>query len=189
MKKGKLIVFSGPSGVGKNTVRKLFDSVNDLNLYYSVSHTTRPIRVGEVHGKDYFFISREKFDEMIKNKLFLENAEFVGNKYGTSSEIVNEKLNEGKNVILEIEVAGAKQVMNKVKDAVSIFLVPPSFEDLEKRLRTRATESDEKIKLRLLKASEEMKSVDLYKYVVVNDEPQRAADEIIAIIRNLNSGK
>lgn len=182
MNKGKVIVFSGPSGVGKNTVRKFFQNDKELNLAFSISMTTRKIRPGEVDGVDYHFVSQDAFAKAIQEGDLLEYAEFAGNYYGTPSWAVEKLRHKGKNVLLEIEVQGALQVMNKLKDEVSIFLIPPSIEDLRKRLETRGTETQEVINRRLAKATMEINLKQEYNHVVLNDEPQRAAKEIKNII-------
>jgi len=186
MKKGILIVFSGPSGVGKGTVReRLFDKYGEeLNLAYSVSMTTRQPRPGEREGIDYYFVTPEQFAEKIKNNGFLEFAEFVSNSYGTPKDKVEELLSEGKNVMLEIEVQGALQVMKQAPEALTIFLVPPSLEELEKRIRGRRTEDEAIVLQRLGKASRELATKDEYKYVVTNDTVEQAAEDVAAIIRN-----
>ena len=181
--RGLLIVISGPSGVGKGTVRKALFNMPKHNLTYSVSMTTRKIRPGEVDGKDYYFVSKEEFEQRIKEGKFLEYAEFVGNYYGTPLDKVNEQLDLGKEVVLEIEVEGALQVKKKVPDCVMIFLVPPSKEDLYKRLRSRGTESEDIIEQRVNKANREFKKAKYYDYIVVNDDVDNAADRILAIIR------
>jgi len=181
--RGLLIVISGPSGVGKGTVRKALFEMPKHNLTYSVSMTTRNIRPGEKDGKDYYFVSKEEFEKRIKEGKFLEHAEFVGNYYGTPLDKVNEQLDNGKEVVLEIEVEGALQVKNKVPDCVMIFIVPPSKEDLYKRLRSRGTESEEIIEQRVQKANREFKKAKYYDYIVVNDDVYNAADRILAIIR------
>ena len=155
MKKGLLIIMSGPSGVGKGTIREKLMENNDINLFYSVSMTTRLPRPGETNGKEYYFVTREEFEENIKSGNLLEWAEFVGNCYGTPKDKVEEKRNEGKNVLLEIDVNGTNQVLEKVSDAISIFIMPPSLEELENRIRNRCTETDEVIKARLAKAKKE----------------------------------
>ncbi len=190
MSKNKIIIISGPSGVGKKTIIDQFINEPDLNISYSISTTTRKPREGEINGRDYYFLSQEEFNEKIKNNEFLEWAEFAGNKYGTLKSVINAIL-ETKNVILEIEVQGAIQVIDKIKELnkelVSIFIVPPSLEELERRLRTRNTETEEKIKLRLAKAHDELKVTNVYDYVVTNDDAIRAANEVKAILRgNLN---
>lgn len=188
-KKGLLIILSGPSGVGKGTVRKVVMRDKSLNLVYSISMTTRKPRATEVEGKDYFFVSEEEFENNIKNGNLLEHAEFVGNKYGTPRDYVEKLRQEGKNVILEIEVNGAQQVLSKVDkdDRISIFLVPPSLEELESRIRHRRSEEEEVIQARLNKARREMDLTSQYDYVVLNDKVGRAAGEIKSIIKkNIN---
>ncbi len=181
--KGQLIILSGPSGVGKGTVReKLFED-QSLNLVYSISMTTRPPRQGEVDGVHYFFVNKTQFEEKINEDGFLEYATFVDNYYGTPKDYVERLLNEGRNVVLEIEVQGALQVMAKCKDALTIFLVPPSMEELEKRIRGRRTEEEEIVKQRLDKAKAEIATKDEYKYVVCNDDVLKAKDEIAKIIK------
>ncbi len=181
--RGLLIVISGPSGVGKGTVRKALFNMPKHNLTYSVSMTTRKIRPGETEGKDYYFVSRDEFEKRIEEGKFLEHAEFVGNYYGTPLDKVNEQLDNGKEVVLEIEVEGALQVKKKVPDCVMIFLVPPSKEDLYARLRSRGTETEEIIEQRVQKANREFKKAKFYDYIVVNDDVDNAADRILAIIR------
>ena len=183
MKKGLLIIVSGPSGVGKGTVRDYYMKDESLNLTYSISMTTRKPREGEVDGVDYIFVSREEFERKIQEGEFLEYAEFVGNYYGTSLTQVNKLREEGKNVILEIEVQGATIVKEKCPDAISIFIIPPSIEELERRIRGRRTEAEEIIQQRLAKATQELKLVSNYKYVVCNDDPELAAEVIGLIIK------
>lgn len=186
MHKGLLIILSGPSGVGKGTIRKYFEKDERLNLAYSTSMTTRKPRDGEVDGKDYFFTSKENFQEAIKKGELLEYAEFVGNFYGTPLSEVERLRNEGKNVLLEIEEQGALQVQEKCPDAISIFIIPPSMEELEKRIRGRKSEPEEIIQQRLSKAANEMKMVPNYKYIVCNDDPKLAAELIETIVlRNI----
>ncbi len=181
--RGLLIVLSGPSGVGKGTVRKaLFDMPNH-NLVYSVSMTTRKMRPGERDGVDYYFVSKDEFEQLIHEGKFLEYAEFVGNYYGTPLDKINENLERGNEVVLEIEVDGALQVKKKVPNCVMIFLVPPGKEALYERLRRRGTESEEIIEERVQKANREFKKAKYYDYIVVNDEVHNAADRIMAIIR------
>lgn len=186
MKKGLLIILSGPSGVGKGCVRKQIMKDNRLNLVYSISMTTREKREKEVDGVDYYFVSKEEFERNIEEGNFLEYANFVGNFYGTPKDKVEQLRNEGKNVFLEIEINGATQVMSKVKDSgvISIFLMPPSFDALEKRIRKRQTESEDIIQERLQKGLKEMKMADNYDYVVVNETIQEAAQEIVNLIEN-----
>ncbi|SOC35415.1 guanylate kinase [Ureibacillus acetophenoni] len=180
--RGLLIVLSGPSGVGKGTVRKELFSQPDTNYEYSVSMTTRQPRVGEVDGVDYFFKSREEFEALIESGGLLEHAEFVGNYYGTPLEYVNETLDAGRDVFLEIEVQGAAQIREKAPDALFIFLAPPSFSELQNRLVNRGTESEEIIQQRIATAREELEMMSLYDYVVENDEIQKACEKINAII-------
>ena len=181
--RGLLVVISGPSGVGKGTVRKALFNMPKHNLVYSVSMTTREKREGEVDGVDYYFVSKEEFTKRRKEGKFLETAEFVGNYYGTPLDKVNEQLDMGHEVVLEIEVVGAIQVKRKVPDCVMIFIVPPGKQALYDRLKRRGTESDEVIEERITKANREFKLAHLYDYIVVNDEVNNAADRIMAIIR------
>ena len=183
-KRGLLVVISGPSGVGKGTVLKELMKKKDLNLAYSVSMTTRKQRPGEVDGKNYYFVSREEFEKAADNGELLEHAEFVGNYYGTPLRGVEKLRNEGKNVILEIEVQGASQVQKKVPDAITIFIVPPSMKELEKRIRGRGTEPEEIIQERLAKAQKELQLTGQYRYVVCNDDADLAADIIGVIIQH-----
>ncbi|MBQ2309581.1 MAG: guanylate kinase [Erysipelotrichales bacterium] len=182
MKKGLLIVFSGPSGVGKGTVRAEFSKNEALKLAYSISMTTRDPREGEKDGVDYFFVTRERFKEAIENEELLEWTEFVGNYYGTPAAYVEKLRNEGKNVLLEIEVDGASQIRKKCPDALTIFLIPPSMEELERRIRGRRSEPEEIVQQRLAKAEREMKMITEYKYVVCNDNVDLAARIVSAII-------
>jgi len=180
--KGLLIVLSGPSGVGKGTVRKEIFSQPDTKFEYSISMTTRAPREGEVDGVDYFFKSREEFEELIEQGKLLEYAEFVGNYYGTPVDYVRETLEKGKDVFLEIEVQGARQVREKFPDGLFIFLVPPSLSELKNRIVTRGTESEEIINNRMTVAKEEIEMMHLYDYVVENDHIQLACDRIKAIV-------
>lgn len=183
MKKGLLIVLSGPSGVGKGTILKEFVEDPELNLAYSVSMTTRGMRPGEVEGVNYNFVDRPTFEQAIKDGELLEYAEFVGNYYGTPLKNVEKLRSEGKNVLLEIEVQGCQQVMEKCPDALTIFIIPPSMEELEKRIRGRGTEPEEIVQQRLSKASREMELVDQYKFIVCNEDPKLAASIISLIIK------
>lgn len=182
--RGLLIVVSGPSGVGKGTVRKALFEMPGQNLSYSISMTTRKPRPGEVDGVDYYFVTKEEFEQRITDGTLLEYAEFVGNYYGTPLDKVEEQLDLGKEVVLEIEVEGAKQVQEKVKDAVSIFIVPPGKQSLYERLKNRGTESEDIIRQRIDKADREFRLAHMYDYIVVNDEVHNAADRIMAIIRS-----
>jgi len=183
MKRGLLVVLSGPSGVGKGTIRDLFIRRPELNLTFSISMTTRGQRAGEVDGVDYYFVSRERFEEAISKDELLEYAEFVGNYYGTPIAEVERLRDLGKNVVLEIEVQGAIQIKEKCPDALTIFVVPPSMEELERRIRGRRSEPAEIIQQRLSKASREMELTGQYRYVVCNEDPQLAADIVSVIIK------
>ena len=184
--KGKLFILSGPSGVGKGTVRESILKDSSVNLTYSISMTTRSPRQGEIEGVHYYFVSKEFFETAIKNDEFLEYAQFVGNYYGTKKSTVNEMLEKGLNVLLEIEVQGAKQVMEKCPEAITIFMVPPSFEELEKRIRGRRSEPEDIVYQRLSKAKSEMELRKNYKYVVTNDTVENASQAIIDIINGVN---
>lgn len=180
MSKGKLLVLSGPSGAGKSTVvSKLMERRGDV--CFSVSATTRAPRPGEQDGVNYFFVTRERFEEMVRTGELLEHAEYVGNCYGTPRAYVEQRLEAGYNVVLDIEVQGARQVMEAAPEAVLVFLIPPTLAELERRLRARGTESDEVIRGRLERAKEECRS-DFYRYIVINDDADTAAKELDAII-------
>lgn len=180
--KGLLIVLSGPSGVGKGTVRKrIFDDPH-TSYKYSISMTTRQMREGEKDGIDYFFKTREEFEKLIEQDEFIEYAEYVGNYYGTPVQYVKDTMNAGHDVFLEIEVEGAKQVRKKFPDALFIFLAPPSLDHLTERLIGRGTESKEKIESRVKEAKKEVEMMNLYDYVVVNDEVDLAKDRIQSIV-------
>ena len=176
--RGLLIVFSGPSGVGKGTVRQEIFSTPDHQFEYSVSMTTRPKRPGEVDGVDYFFRTREEFKDLIKKGQMLEYAEYVGNYYGTPLTYVNETLDKGIDVFLEIEVQGALQVKKKVPDGVFIFLTPPDLDELKDRLVGRGTDSEEVIRQRIERAKEEIALMREYDYAVVNDEVPLDAERV-----------
>jgi guanylate kinase len=178
-----LVVISGPSGVGKGTIRKALFKIPDNNFVYSVSMTTRKPRLGEVDGVDYFFVSREEFEERIQNNGFLEYAEFVGEYYGTPIDYIENQMDKGKEVIIEIEVQGALQVRERMPEAIFIFIVPPSKKSLLDRLKIRGTEEVSKIQERISKAEREFGLAYKYDYIVVNDEVENAADRIYAIIR------
>ena len=180
-KENILIVVAGPSGVGKGTVcARLFADMD--NLEFSVSATTRNAREGEVDAINYFFVSHDKFDTMIADNEFLEYANVFDNKYGTPKEYVMSKLDSGRDVLLEIDVQGAVMVMDTYKDAIFIFIVPPSIGELKKRLTNRGTESEEQLALRLNKAKEEIGYAERFDYIVVNDQVEEAASEIVSII-------
>ena len=180
-KKGKLFVFSGPSGVGKGTLKaKLFEEFGD-QLAFSVSATTRVPREGERDGVDYFFITQQDFADRIAKDDFLEHATFSGNSYGTPRSFVTGLLDKGVNVLLEIEVQGAMQVREKMPESVSVFILPPSYEELERRLRGRGTESEEKVRLRLETALAELPYAEKYDYRIVNNDLDAAYKELRAM--------
>lgn len=183
MKKGLLIIYSGPSGVGKSTIRQEFFKDESLKLTYSISMTTRSPREGEVNGKDYFFVSKDEFEKAVENNELLEHAEYVGNYYGTPKAYVDSLREQGKNVILEIDIEGAKQVMEKEPDCVSIFLVPPTIDTLRKRIKGRGSDDDETIDKRVKVAEKEIAQKDIYKHIVVSDNIKRTANEIKEIIK------
>lgn len=181
MNKGKLIVISAPSGCGKSTVVRALMDIRP-NLKFSISATTRSPRIGEVDGKDYFFVSREKFMEMVEKDEFLEHAIYVDNCYGTPRKALDEMLEKGLDVILDIDVQGAFQIRKKRPDALMVFLMPPSFEDLEKRLILRGKDSMEVIRNRLETARRECSVSDKFDYIIVNDDVDRAVSEFSSII-------
>ena len=176
---GKLFVLSGPGGVGKSTITKAL--ADHPEFWVSVSATTRTPRSGERDGVDYFYISVEEFDRRISANEFLEWAEFAGNKYGTPANAVKEKLSKGLNVILEIEIDGARQVRKSSEDAKLIFIAPPSWEELVKRLEGRGTDSEERRNERLKLAQEEMAAQSEFDYVVVNDQLERVIAELVSL--------
>ena len=179
--KGKLIVISGPSGAGKSTV--VFKAIEGReDVCFSTSVTTRKPRPGEVDGREYFFVDPDRFKEMVENDELLEHAEYVANSYGTPRAYVEEKLDAGLNVLLDIEVQGARQVHEKMPDAVKIFIIPPSLEELEKRLKGRGTDTERAIEARLIRARQEYQEADFYDYLIINDDADKAAKELSAII-------
>ena len=182
-KRGMLIVLSGPSGVGKGTVRKRIFEQDDNKFDYSVSMTTRKMRPGEVNGKYYYFVSKEEFEQEIANGGMLEYAQYVDNYYGTPLKYVNEKLDSGKDVFLEIEVKGAMQVREKCPDGLFIFLTPPDLMELRQRIINRGTDDMATIDKRMEKAKGEIEMMHNYDYAVVNDEVDKAAEKIKTIIR------
>lgn len=178
--KGKLIIVSGPSGSGKSTVTKIVK--DKLNIPLSISATTRKPRVGEIDGKDYFFLTKEEFEEKIKNDEFYEYANVHGNYYGTLKEVVENNLEKGLNVILEIDVQGALIAKQKKKDAILVFFKTKNMEILEKRLRNRKTDSEEVIKTRLENALKELEYEKEYDYSIINEDLDVACQELINII-------
>ena len=182
--RGLLIVLSGPSGVGKGTVRAAVFANNQFQYVYSVSATTRAQRPGEVDGKDYYFVSREEFETMIQNEDLLEYAEYVGNYYVTPIQKIEENLAAGHDVFLEIEVQGAMKVKERMPEGIFIFLAPPNLEELESRITGRGTDAAHVIQERMATAKEEIELMQHYDYVVVNDQVQHAVDKINAIIQS-----
>ena len=177
--RGKLIVISGPSGAGKSTV--VFKAIEGRNdVCFSV--TTRKPRPGETDGKEYFFVDLDRFREMVENDELLEHAEYVANSYGTPRAYVEKQLESGLNVLLDIEVQGARQVHEKMPEAVMIFVAPPSLKELERRLRGRGTDTERAIEARLIRAQQEFAEADFYDYLIINDDADKAARELNAII-------
>ena len=186
MPKGALIIISGPSGAGKGTlVDRLVARVP--HLWVSVSATTRAPRPGEVPGEDYVFLSAEEFARRIASGDFLEWAEVHGNRYGTLRTEVEARLAEGRDVILEIDPQGALQVKELMPEAVLVFIIAPSLDELERRIRTRGAETDEQIRMRLATAMRELELVESYDHVVENDDVARATDELVALIESLHT--
>ena len=180
-KKGNLIVISGPSGTGKGTIVKEILKKDD-NLVISVSATTRSPRTGELNGKDYHFLNKDDFKALIKNDGLLEYAEYCDNFYGTPKSVVEKALNNGNDVILEIEVQGAQKIREKCPDSVSIFVAPPSMQELRARLKNRSTESDDIIDKRTAQAAIELKCANDYNYIVVNDRLDKCVQDVLSII-------
>jgi len=178
-KNGKLLVVSGPSGVGKSTITNRLRT--DQRFWISVSVTTRSIRTGEVDGIDYIFVAENEFNQMIKDNQFLEWADFAGSKYGTPKKAVDEALQNGKNVILEIELNGARQVRKNSKEAILIFIEPPSWEELTNRLINRGTESEQSTQARLDRAKEELLAAEEFDYVVVNHQVEQSVAELVSL--------
>lgn len=181
MRKGKTFIVSGPSGAGKSTVLHTLLGKRD-DLYFSISATTRPARDGEKDGVDYHFLDVDKFQRWIAEDQFLEYAEYVGNFYGTPKRYVDEAMERGKDVILDIEVQGAVQVLARRPGTVRVFIAPPSWSELEHRLSSRGTDSQEKIQERLIRAKVEFQAAHTYDYFVINDSVERAVRELEAIM-------
>lgn len=181
MRRGKTFIICGPSGVGKGTVvSRLLEQ--DPTLYFSVSATTRAPRPGEVEGVHYHFLTREQFDQWVEEDAFLEHAEFVGNCYGTPKKYVDQAMDQGRDVILDIEIQGAEQVHSKRPETVRIYVAPPSWAELERRLIGRGTESMEKVRQRLERGRQEFAVAGDFDYFVINDTVDQAVEEIRAII-------
>jgi len=181
-KKGKVIVISAPSGTGKSTVcRLLLKKIK--NLKYSVSVTTRQKRKFEKDGKDYFFVTKDEFKKMVKNNYFIEWQKVHNNYYGTPKEFIEKNLNKGYNVLLDIDVKGGKTLKKIYPDGIFIFLVPPSWEELKRRLRSRGTEDEKELELRLKNAKKELKFKKYYDFVIVNDKIEETLKKIVEIIK------
>jgi len=184
MNKGSVLIVSGPSGSGKDTIlKKVFEAMPEIK--FSISSITRAMRPGEVEGEKYNFISREAFEKMLENDMMLEHNVFVGNYYGTPRGPVDSVLENGGEIIIEVDVNGAENIRKKLSETVSIFIMPPSFEVLKNRLSGRGTDSAENVEKRMNEALCEIARADEYDYIVVNDELDKAVDDVITIIKNL----
>ena len=184
----KLIIFAAPSGAGKSSLIKKIIEISEEKLELSVSATTRAPRKGEIHGKDYFFISDNEFNKLKDKDAFIECANVHGNQYGTLKSFVHEKLEEGISVILDIDVQGFAQIRETIDDMVSIFIIPPSLDELKNRLILRGLDTNDAIEKRLLNALEELKHAELFDYIVLNDSFDNAIDQLSSIIFIDNSG-
>ena len=184
----KLIIFAAPSGAGKSSLIKKIIEISEEKLELSVSATTRVPRIGEIHGKDYFFISDNEFNELKDKDAFIECANVHGNQYGTLKSFVHEKLEEGISVILDIDVQGFAQIRETIEDMVSIFIIPPSLDELKNRLTLRGLDTNDAIEKRLLNALEELKHAESFDYIILNDNFDNAIDQLSSIIFIDNSG-
>ena len=183
MTKGRLIIVSGPSGSGKDTIlQKVFERLPEIK--FSISTITRAMRPGEVEGEKYNFVSREYFEDMIKNDLLLEYNNYVGNYYGTPKTPVDKAIAEGKEIIVEVDVNGARNIKKCREDAISVFILPPSYEELNRRLSARGTDAPEVIEKRMKAALDEIAEAVNYDYIVVNDDLNEAVEDFITIIRS-----
>jgi guanylate kinase len=180
---GKLFILSAPSGTGKTSLTKSLLRKN-INLWLSISYTSRLMRPSEVEGQDYFFVERKIFEQMLGNEEFIESAEIYGNLYGTSQNWINEAINSGKDILLEIDGQGARQVRKIFSDVVSIFILPPSLEVLEDRLKNRNQDSKEVIAKRMAAAKEEISHVSEYDYVIINDNIDIALRDLVSVVQS-----
>ncbi len=188
MKRGKILIITGPSGVGKKSIWSEIVNNNKNEIVFSISMTTRKQRVGEVDGKDYFFVTREQFEKSISEDKMLEWAEFSGNLYGTPKDFVIDQIENGVNVLLEIEVQGVEQIIDKFKDnkddLVTIFIAPPTIEILRERLLNRKTESQDDVNLRLNQAKIELKMANEFEHIIINDDLVKAKEQLKEIFRS-----
>lgn len=183
MTKGRLIIVSGPSGSGKDTIlQKVFEKLPEIR--FSISTITRDMRPGEVEGEKYNFVSREYFEDMIKNDLLLEYNNYVGNYYGTPKAPVDKAIAEGREIVVEVDVNGARNIRKRCEDAISIFIMPPSFEELHRRLSSRGTDAPEVIEKRMKAALDEIAEAKNYDFIVVNDDLNEAVKDFITIIKS-----